>query len=157
MDIGNRLRKIRKEKGLTQKTLAEKLNVSTITIQNYENGRRKPNLEMLNKISKLLEVDISKFLKEDKKTTLLNKKTGELVVLDTPNIELEKCKSKLQLTEITTEVITELEDSIHEYLAVISPVEKNGFNSEKIDELVSKVNELIQFEIYKEIQNKKSE
>lgn len=154
MDIGNRIRQIRKEKGLTQKALAEKLNLSTVTIQNYENGRRKPNLEMLNRMSELLEVDIDKFLKEDKKTTVLNKKTGEILMLDTPNIKFEENKSSLQLTTITAEITAKIEDSIQEYLAIISPVEKTGFTQEKINELLDKVNETIQFQIYKETQNK---
>ena len=56
LEIGNRIKEARSEKGLTQKALAEKLDVSTITIQNYENNRRKPSLEMINKISEALDM-----------------------------------------------------------------------------------------------------
>lgn len=56
LEIGNRIKEARNEKGLTQKALAEKLDVSTITIQNYENNRRKPSLEMINKISEALDM-----------------------------------------------------------------------------------------------------
>lgn len=62
MEIGNRIKAARKEKKLTQKALAEKLNVSTITIQNYENGRRKPNIEMINKIAEVLGVSQYKLM-----------------------------------------------------------------------------------------------
>lgn len=56
LEIGTRIKEARNEKGLTQKALAEKLDVSTITIQNYENNRRKPSLEMINKISEALDM-----------------------------------------------------------------------------------------------------
>ncbi|MBM7834983.1 helix-turn-helix domain-containing protein [Clostridium sardiniense] len=58
MNIGENIKKIRKEKGLTQKDLATSLDVSTITIQNYENNRREPRLETLNKIASILECDL---------------------------------------------------------------------------------------------------
>lgn len=62
MNIGKRIKELRKENKLTQKELADKLNVSTITIQNYENNRRMPNLEMINKIAKALNVRSSELV-----------------------------------------------------------------------------------------------
>lgn len=61
MNIGDMIKKLRKDKGLTQKQLADAINVSTITIQNYENNRRKPSVEMLEKISAALNVFIFNF------------------------------------------------------------------------------------------------
>lgn len=66
MNIGDIIKKLRKDKGLTQKQLAEMLNVSTVTIQNYENNRRKPSIEMLQKISSTLNVFIFNFDEEKK-------------------------------------------------------------------------------------------
>lgn len=40
-DIKNRIREVRKERGLSQKELAQKMGVSQQTIANYENGKRK--------------------------------------------------------------------------------------------------------------------
>lgn len=62
MEIGNRIKSARKKEGLTQKQLAEILNVSTITIQNYENNRRKPNIDMINKIAEALGVSQHKLI-----------------------------------------------------------------------------------------------
>ena len=62
MEIGNRIKEARKEKGLTQKALAEKRDISTITIQNYENSRRKPNIEMIKKIAEVLGVSQYKLM-----------------------------------------------------------------------------------------------
>ena len=41
------LKKLRKEKGLTQEKLAEKLHVSTSSIANYESGLNYPEMEFL--------------------------------------------------------------------------------------------------------------
>lgn len=55
LDIGNNIKKMRKLSGLTQKQLAEKLEVNINTIQNYENGRRKPSFEMISRITEVLQ------------------------------------------------------------------------------------------------------
>ncbi len=65
MNIGDMIKKLRKDKGLTQKQLADAINVSTITIQNYENGRRKPSVEMIQKIGSALNVFIFNFDNEN--------------------------------------------------------------------------------------------
>ncbi len=49
--IGERLLDLRKDRGLTQKQVAEKLSVSKHTIANYETERTSPNIEMLRELS----------------------------------------------------------------------------------------------------------
>lgn len=81
MNIGENIKRIRKEKGLTQKDLATSLNVSTITIQNYENNRREPKLETLNKIASILNVTINELIGNNPKEfleDLLNKSNSYL-------------------------------------------------------------------------------
>lgn len=65
MNIGNNIKTFRKTKNLTQKQLADMINVSVVTIQNYENGRREPNMETLKKISKALNIELSDLLLEE--------------------------------------------------------------------------------------------
>lgn len=156
MDIlARKIKEIREHKKMSKSELARLIGVSPAYITMLENGTKKnPSIDTLKKISNALNIPLSEFLKEDKKTTILNKKTGDIVTLNTPSVKLEESGSKIKLMNITTEIVTELEDSIHEYLAVISPVEKNGFDSDKVNELVDKVTELIRFEIYKEKKNK---
>ena len=48
------LYKYRKEKGITQRELAEKLGVTQPTITQYETGARKPDIVMLKKIATIL-------------------------------------------------------------------------------------------------------
>lgn len=58
MSIGTNIKKIRTDKKITRKELAEKIEVSEPTISRYENGKREPNIETLNKIARALNVSI---------------------------------------------------------------------------------------------------
>lgn len=49
--IGERLLDLRKDRGLTQKQVAQSLSVSKHTIANYETERTSPNIEMLKALS----------------------------------------------------------------------------------------------------------
>ena len=54
MAIGENIRKIRKEKKLTQKELGKLCGMSEAQIGQYENGLRNPKMETLKKIAKAL-------------------------------------------------------------------------------------------------------
>lgn len=54
MTIGENIRKIRKQQGLTQKELAELAGLNEVTIRSYEAGKFKPKLENIKKLSKAL-------------------------------------------------------------------------------------------------------
>jgi|SRR5690554_756493 len=55
----------RKKLNLTQKELAEKLNVSNKTISKWENGGSFPDLPILTKLAKILEIDLNELLFEN--------------------------------------------------------------------------------------------
>lgn len=57
--IGQRIRNARREAALTQEELAEKIKTSTNYLSRIENGRVRPNLEMLDKISSNVNVSLS--------------------------------------------------------------------------------------------------
>ena len=52
----------RLRKQMSKKELAEKIKISSMAITNYENGDRKPNMEILQKLADVLEVRVSDFL-----------------------------------------------------------------------------------------------
>lgn len=56
--ISKKIRQLRSEQGWTQKQLSEKLHVGKTTVSNYETGYSEPDLEMLNKLSKLFDVSV---------------------------------------------------------------------------------------------------
>ena len=62
MTIGEKIKKIRKVKGISQKKLAYDTELSEISIRKYESGDRKPKIEQLQKIADALGVHISEFL-----------------------------------------------------------------------------------------------
>lgn len=57
MTIGENIKETRKQANLTQKQLAEKLNVSQAMIAQYESGERNPKFETLAKIAAALDCD----------------------------------------------------------------------------------------------------
>ena len=52
------LRQIRKSRNLNQQKVAIDLNISREALSHYENGKREPSLEMLNRLSKYFNVSI---------------------------------------------------------------------------------------------------
>ena len=50
--LGENLRKYRKQKGLTQDELAEKLYVTRQAVSNWENGKNQPDLEMIGEMTR---------------------------------------------------------------------------------------------------------
>ena len=65
MDIGKKLRDLRKSKGLKQEFLAEKLNISINAISQYETGKRKVDLDTLRKLAEILNVSTDYFLDDN--------------------------------------------------------------------------------------------
>ncbi len=62
MSIGENIRRLRKEKGWSQRKLSELSGVSHTQIANYETNRTKPTLETIVKIANALDVNISELL-----------------------------------------------------------------------------------------------
>ena len=58
-DIGKNIKMIRISKKWTQDALAEALFVTRQTVSNYENGRSRPDLDMLLKIAEVFDTDIT--------------------------------------------------------------------------------------------------
>lgn len=56
MSLGENIKRARKEKGLTQKDLANKLETTPQNLAQYESGKRNPKYETLEKIANALEV-----------------------------------------------------------------------------------------------------
>ncbi|KAB3527284.1 cobalamin-dependent protein [Alkaliphilus serpentinus] len=65
--FGDRLKALRKAKKLTQKELAESLNLAQTTIANYEGNLRLPNYDTLNTLAKTFEVSIDFLIEGEKK------------------------------------------------------------------------------------------
>lgn len=60
--IGQRLKQVRLNKGLSAVEVCKQLNIGTSSMSNYERGERMPSLEILIKISELYEMSIDELL-----------------------------------------------------------------------------------------------
>lgn len=56
--LSKRIRTLRKERNLSQQELADLMFVSRVTITNWENGNRVPDINLLLRLSKVLDVSI---------------------------------------------------------------------------------------------------
>lgn len=63
--VGNLILGLRKEKGLTQKQLADAINISDKTISKWERGLGCPDVSLLHELSDALSVNIEKMLSGD--------------------------------------------------------------------------------------------
>lgn len=61
-EIGNKIRKYRKECGLTQEQLAEKINVTKSRVSNWEQGINRPDADIIGNICRALNVSPSNLL-----------------------------------------------------------------------------------------------
>lgn len=61
-EIGKKIKSIRESQGISREQLAEKLNLSSYSIRNYEQGQRGVNLKNLNKFADALGVPVSEIL-----------------------------------------------------------------------------------------------
>ncbi|CAM4219298.1 helix-turn-helix domain-containing protein [Kerstersia similis] len=58
MKIGEKIRKLRRERGLTQEELALELDTAASTVSRIENDERTPSLDMLTRLANSLQVGI---------------------------------------------------------------------------------------------------
>ena len=83
MDIvktGKFLQDLRKEKGLTQEQLAEKMNVARRTVSRWETGSNMPDLDILIELSDFYEVDLREMLSGERKSESMDKELKETVL-----------------------------------------------------------------------------
>lgn len=62
MEINEKIRYFRKQRGISQELLAERTGINVNTIRKYEIGIRKPKVEQLKKIADGLEISAIEFL-----------------------------------------------------------------------------------------------
>ena len=119
--ISERLKQLRKQKGVSQKKMAEKLDVSVSAYSMYERDMRNPNIKSLIKLSNYFNVSIDYLLAQTD--------------------EKEKCdkiKEKLINSDININLLEQIEDQkeIKEILNLIKDLEEEKIaNIKKIIEL----------------------
>ena len=103
MSIGENIKKLRKNKGLSQKQLAEILNLSEITIRRYEKCSNIPTIETLDKIAIALDVPLNELLGTNATTNDIGRKIISAQSLN--NISHEELAEKTRIDEKHLRVI----------------------------------------------------
>ncbi len=93
---GNLISTIRKEKGLTQKQLAEKLNISEKTVSKWERGSGLPDVSLMLPLCKVLEIDVNELLSGERlagKEYRINAENNLLQLMDktSPKVKYTVC------------------------------------------------------------------
>ena len=78
--IGEFLQELRKEKGLTQEQLAEKVGVARRTVSRWETGFNMPDLDVLIELADLYGVDLREILSGERKSEHMNEELKETVL-----------------------------------------------------------------------------
>ena len=92
IQIGQFLQTLRKEKGMTQEQLAERLGVARRTVSRWETGSNLPDLDLLIVLSDLYAVDLRELLNGERTQKTMDKELKETVlkVAEYSNAEKER-------------------------------------------------------------------
>jgi|SRR5690554_393018 len=106
MSFGQKLLKLRKEKGLSQEDLATDLGISQSSVSNYESGFTKPDISVLEKVSKYFSVPISDLFIDDQNTFYNYKnKTVQNVVYNLPEKLIEQYEETIKSLKEQIEIL----------------------------------------------------
>lgn len=102
--VGKKISNLRKEKGMTQDDIAEKLNVSPQAVSKWENDISYPDIMLLPKIAQILDTTVDELLSsEPKKETMLVKESerksiDDMILKIIVNDKDEKVKINLPMS-----------------------------------------------------------
>lgn len=115
MSIGENIRKYRKEKGLSQKNVAERINSDSSYINRIETGKLNPSIAAVDRIAVALECTIDQLVKgkDEAEVHIKDKTLAERVrLLDAMDEDDRKAITHLIDALLTKKKIRELIDGI---------------------------------------------
>lgn len=127
MKVGERIKKVRTKKKITQKQLAEMIGKNIRTVQKYESGDIEVPLENLFKISEALNVSVT-FL-DDSRLENMNMYMNELVNPYISNINNKSTDNELKLQ------VNEMYNFFADFDEIISKLEKYKMSKSDIESL----------------------
>lgn len=108
-EFGKFISTLRREKGITQIELAEKINVSDKAISRWENGKNYPDIEMLESLGAELGVSISELI------ACKRLDSQEQAELETARLYLGELKKKQKLISLIKEFLIVLMTIVEEF------------------------------------------
>lgn len=132
MNIGENIKKFRINKGFTQKELAALVEVTSVTIQNYENNRRKPDFDMAVALTRALDCKLVDLFGEEN--------SGENAKNLNSSYYLE-----MYLHTLGYDIILDDEDG---YLILQSEYGTHEIDQQDVSDLESSAQSFIEFKIH---------
>ncbi len=101
--IGETIASLRKEKGMTQNELAEKMNVTDKAVSKWERDLSCPDVNTISKLADILEVSIEELLKAKKKDNL------EMKTKDLMNLIFKAVALAMGIAVVTLNILNQID------------------------------------------------
>ena len=114
--LGNRLKKLRLEKKLTQLQIAQKVNISGARYNLYENNKRQPDYELLKSLAEVLETTTDYLLGNDNTTKTISSVIPDNELADKLSVLIENEHAKVlfdKLGELSDEELNQVADIVN--------------------------------------------
>ncbi len=120
--IGEFLKHLRKDKGLTQEQLAEEFGVSSRSVSRWENGNTMPDISIIIELADFYDVDIREIICGERKSENMDKELKDtlVTVADYTNNENGKIMQSAVNMTIITSVIFGIVTPIIFYLYILT-------------------------------------
>lgn len=128
MTVGENIRRLRKEKGLTQKQLGELCGINEANIRKYELGGANPKLETLQKIATALNAHAFDFLDSDLFDALDDGNDADLFSQKIALIENDSTLSNKQKKRLIANLIMQGDVMLHYHTQNIDIATKSAIN-----------------------------
>ena len=96
MELGKKIKQLRKFSGMTQEQLAEKLNISRQALSKWENGTSMPDVESVVRISMLFQISLEELLLKEEK--YVEESKTQITLEDLTQINLHNRRMNLLLS-----------------------------------------------------------
>ena len=93
MELGKKIKQLRKFSGMTQEQLAEKLNISRQALSKWENGTSMPDVESVVRISMLFQISLEELLIKEEK--YVEESKTQITLEDLTQINLHNRRMKI--------------------------------------------------------------
>ncbi|MDF2881999.1 MAG: anaerobic benzoate catabolism transcriptional regulator [Clostridiaceae bacterium] len=155
-ELGKKIRSLRNQLGLTQEQLANKAGIATITLWNYENGKRVPSFDILEKLAVALETTPSYLSPWDKSYSSSTKAHGSsrnIRSSKNPSEDFNYTYDNMEVMDISDEdkLLIKSYNSFIAFMKSTFPefkIDKYSYETKEIYERVKEFTELKLIEIF---------
>lgn len=105
--IGKFIAELRKEKGMTQSDMAEKLGVSNKSVSRWETGKNMPDVSLFIPLCELLGISVNEFIIGERIEENDMEKTNEVIIdtIDKSNKKISKARLILFISSVLIECV----------------------------------------------------